>query len=186
MEKQYLEHIVVWRDKNGRAAVISDSDQFIAKMVAGPEGETTLSVGYSSPNYAEVIGDREITAIRDALDALWEKTEKKPLEEMLAALLRMAQEANRAHKEWIADTITSNSLVDLTRRDTGTILFVNGEHFEGNWSHVQGSPFIENGNLCGGSRMQYFAAKPIPPTEGTLNTWELYSDGDYICTVSVR
>lgn len=85
---------------NSRISMYSDGNQFIATINAGLEGETYLSVGYSSPNYAW-IESWMILEINRSLDSYWAIIKEKPLDEMLSALYGLCHAANRGYNKCI-------------------------------------------------------------------------------------
>jgi hypothetical protein len=94
-----LNLITFWNSKdNFRVSVSTDYNQFFAMIQAGIEGETFLSVGYSSPNYAQATPEMW-EEIGLALDKAWELEAEKPLDEMLPALYNLCKVANQKYNE---------------------------------------------------------------------------------------
>lgn len=91
----------LWSAKNNHRVsvyVSEDRHNFVAEIQAGIDGETYLSVGYSSPNFAWV-EDNMVTSISDALDFTWKKSPKKPLDEMLPVLYDLCKTANHIYNK---------------------------------------------------------------------------------------
>jgi len=97
----------IWRPENNYGiTVFSDGNKFIAQMDAGYWGPKFLSVGYSCPNYAEIISDNMILKINKALDKKWKTIEIYDLKSMaynldltLSVLYKLCIEANRVYNE---------------------------------------------------------------------------------------
>jgi hypothetical protein len=87
-----------WEAKNWHVSMHSDGNQFIAEINAGIEGETYLSVGYSSPNYAWITKEM-IPTLQVALDEYYEKIIEKNLDDMLIDLLELCKVANTVYNK---------------------------------------------------------------------------------------
>lgn len=91
---------IFWIAKNPRVSMYSDGNQFIVEINAGFGGETYLSVGYSSPNYAWIT-NKMIPSLQKALDEYYETITEKNLEDMLDDLLKLCQIANTVYNKLI-------------------------------------------------------------------------------------
>lgn len=189
------DQVVIWTAENGRVAVTTDSNQFIARIVRGEASETVLSVGFSFPAHAEV-PDHEIKFIQSALDALWAK-EKKPLretpvKEMMPLLFALAEEANEAHCKWISKFLDSKRLANLTGQNGGVVEFCETMYFVGTWEQTRMLFYPNVGD--GPSEESPFSAIPtevyceaadlLKKEEDQLKAWELRSGEYNICTIT--
>lgn len=91
-----------WEAKNWHVSMRSDGNQFIAEINAGLTGETYLSVGYSSPNYAWITKEM-IPFLQNSLNKHYEKIAEKDLEDMLSDLLELCKVANTAYNKLISE-----------------------------------------------------------------------------------
>ena len=94
---------LIWTAKDNHRIslyVSDDRDRFEAEIRGGLGGETFLSVGYSSPNGADVEYDM-LKPIRDALDTQWRRSQKLHLDEMLPTLYNLCNAANHIYNKMI-------------------------------------------------------------------------------------
>lgn len=110
---------LIWTAKDNHRIslyVSNDRERFEAVIHAGIGGETFLSVGYSSPNGADVEYEM-LKGIQESLDKKWESVEMLPLDGMLPALLDLCKEANSVFnkmlfptdKRYTGETMSPNS-----------------------------------------------------------------------------
>jgi len=108
-----IQGLRIWTAKdNPRVYVDTDGEKFLATIQAGMDCENYLTVGYSDPNYADMeVCEFAQAWMADKIQAVWDETEQKKLDEMLPALLRLAKAANKAYNDAL------DSYLESTRDD---------------------------------------------------------------------